>query len=330
MIEYSVIIRTIGKAGEKYQSLLNSIASLDPKPREVIVVLPEGYDEPEEKLGWETFYYSPKGMVAQRMYGVSKCKTPYALICDDDVSFDSDFVKKLHEPIEKGLASLSAGPLYSFLPQKGIRSIICTINGSAAPTVFHKNRYVSVLKTSGYSYNRHLDTSKRKFYESQSLAGTCFYADISALRKVEFEEEKWVDSKGYSAYEDQTMFYKAFLRGIRTVVVSDAYYIHQDAKTSTKDNKPNVTKCLIINRIIFWHRFIYSMERSLCGRAWARLCFAYRMGWLRFWALIDYIKGNYKKEDVSFVFQSCKEGWKYLKSEEYLSLPAVEKEFTKK
>ena len=47
-IDYSVIIRTIGKAGEKYQNLLNSIAALVPQPKEVIVVLPEGYDEPAE------------------------------------------------------------------------------------------------------------------------------------------------------------------------------------------------------------------------------------------------------------------------------------------
>ena len=117
-IDYSVIIRTIGKAGEKYQNLLNAIAVLDPQPREVIVVLPEGYEEPEEKLGWETFYYSPKGMVVQRLFGIKKCKTPYALICDDDVCFAADFVHKLHEPIAEGLCGISAGPLYSFLSEK--------------------------------------------------------------------------------------------------------------------------------------------------------------------------------------------------------------------
>ena len=95
MIEYSVIIRTTGKAGEKYQKLLDSVSKLDPQPREIIVVLPEGYDLPDERLGRETFYFSPKGMVRQRLAGVAVCKTDYALICDDDVSFPSDFVKKL-------------------------------------------------------------------------------------------------------------------------------------------------------------------------------------------------------------------------------------------
>lgn len=325
-IDYSVIIRTIGKAGEKYQNLLNSIAALVPQPKEVIVVLPEGYDEPAEKLGWETFYYSAKGMVAQRMHGVAQCKTPYALICDDDVCFGSDFVQKLHEPIEKGFAGLSSGPLYSFLPEKGIRAAVNTLSGAAAPTVFHTDRYVSVLRTAGYSYNRHLHPEKKRFYESQSLAGTCFYADISKLRSVGFAEEKWIDANGYSAYEDQTMFYKAWLRGIRTVVVADAYYVHQDAKTSTRNNKPIVTRCLVINRIIFWHRFIYCIEKTPVAKIWARLAFAYRMAWLRLWAYIDLARGRYTREDVKLVFQACKDGWEYVASTEYLGLPAVNKE----
>ena len=42
MIDYSVIIRTTGKAGEKYRQLLRSNAAQEPKPREVNVVLPQG------------------------------------------------------------------------------------------------------------------------------------------------------------------------------------------------------------------------------------------------------------------------------------------------
>lgn len=324
-IEYSVIIRTIGKAGEKYQNLLNSIAGLVPQPREVIVVLPEGYTEPEEKLGWETYYYSPKGMVEQRMYGVNMCKTLYALICDDDVCFDSDFVQKLHEPIAKGLCGLSAGPLYSFLPVKGPKAFVSMLGGASAPTVFHRDRYVSVLRTAGYSYNRHLQPEKRKFYESQSLAGTCFYADISALKKVGFSDEIWVDASGYSAYEDQTMFYKAWLRGIKTIVVADAYYEHQDAKTSTRNNKPIVMRCLAMNRIIFWHRFIYSMERSWCGRLWAKICFTYRLLWGKIWEYYYYFTKRYSKEDLGVVRQARRDARRYIRSDAYASLPPVRK-----
>ena len=42
MIDYSVVIRTTGKAGAKYQGLLDSIAALEPQPREDMVLIVEG------------------------------------------------------------------------------------------------------------------------------------------------------------------------------------------------------------------------------------------------------------------------------------------------
>ena len=57
-MDYSIVIRTIGKAGEKYQALLNSIDRLEKKPCEVLVVLPRGYDKPKERLGYEKFIYN--------------------------------------------------------------------------------------------------------------------------------------------------------------------------------------------------------------------------------------------------------------------------------
>ena len=93
-IDYSVIIRTTGQAGEKYTKLLESIKKLKPQPREIIVVLPEKANLPENQLGYEKFFYSPKGMVIQRMCGIAKCKTRYGLICDDDVVFEKKFVQK--------------------------------------------------------------------------------------------------------------------------------------------------------------------------------------------------------------------------------------------
>lgn len=324
-IDYSVIIRTTGKAHEKYQALLDSIAGLVPKPQEVIVVLPEGYDEPAEKLGWETFYYCPKGMVLQRMTGIAKCKTRYALICDDDVRFGADFVAQLYAPIRDGVGSLSAAPLYSFLPKKGPRSWLCILMASAVPTVFHRqDRYISVLKSTGYSYNRHL--APACFYEAQSAAWTCFFADLHALHAVDFKDETWLDSHGYSALDDQTMFYKAWLRGYKTIIVSDARYDHMDAKTSTRNNKPAVLYSGAFNKVVFWHRFIYSMEKTGAGRLAACAAFRYRLAWDALWNRISILRHKMTADDLSAIKQGYHDGWTYLKSREYGNLPLVRKE----
>jgi len=320
---YAVVIRTVGKAGEKYQQLLDSIAALQPQPSEVIVVLPEGFDLPQERLGWETFYHCPKGMVIQRLTGIEKCTAPYALVCDDDVSFGPDFVEKLHRPVAEGVCKISAGPLYSFLPAKGVKGLSSAITGASAPTVFHKDRYVSVLRTAGYSYNRNLNPEKQAYYPSQSLAWTCFYAEVAALRAIELEQETWLDANGYSAYDDQTMFYKAWLRGMPAMVVADAFYCHNDARTSTRGNKPAVLYCIAMNRIIFWHRFLYSMEKNPVMKLWTRAAFGYRMCWARFWTLVYRLTRRYSKEDYAITKKGWHDGWQYIKSQAYNTLPSV-------
>lgn len=255
--EYSVIIRTTGKAKEKYAGLLRSISQLEPQPKEIIVVLPEGYDLPEETLGRETFYFCPRGMVTQRVYGISKCKTRYALISDDDIAFGSDLVKKLSAPVVSGEYGFSAGPLLEFFPSKGFKSVVSAIMGSAVPTFFHKDRYNSVLKTTGYSYNRRIDPGSGKLYETQTAPWTCFFADLEAFRAIHFEDELWLDAHGYSAMDDETMFYKAWLCDKKTVIVASAPYEHLDGKTSVRGNLEQVHYAAGFNRVVFWRRFLY-------------------------------------------------------------------------
>lgn len=321
MIDYSVIIRTTGKANEKYQQLLNAVNDLEPQPKEIIVVLPEGNPLPEEKLGREVYYFSPKGMVVQRMTGIAKCKTRYALLCDDDVIFPPDFVQKLYRPVvEKGYA-FSVGPLYSFLPPEGMNAGISALMASAAPTLFHKDRYVTLLRSGGYSYNRHL--GEKGYYETQSAAWTCFFADIKAFEWLGFEEEQWLDSHGYSSLDDQTMFYKAWLRNMKTVVVADARYHHLDARTSIKNNKSPVLFSLSYNRIIFWHRFIYSQQTNVFLKLWTKFCFKYRSGCLLLFDFMDMARKKLAVQEFKTKREGAAEAHKYIKSEEYKKLPSV-------
>lgn len=313
-IDYSVIIRTTGKAGEKYQKLLDSIAALEPQPREVIVVLPEGYDLPSEKLGWETFCFCPKGMVIQRLYGIVQCKTKYALISDDDIAFEPDFVQKLASPLETGKYGISAGPLPEFFPVPGLSTIMSVLTGAAAPTIFHRDRYNTVLKTTGYSYNRHLVPGR--LYETQSAPWTCFFADVEKLRSIRFEDELWLDKNGYSAHDDTAMFYKAWLRGVTPVIVADAPYHHLDAKTSTRGNTEKAMYATGFNKVVFWHRF-------LRGGAWSSLCIRYRLAAEKLYKRLNLLRGRNTKAEFDAFYDGIQAGWDWLKSEEYRKLPNI-------
>ena len=126
--------------------------------------------------------------------------------------------------------------------------------------------------------------------------------------------------------DDQTMFYKAWLRGYKTIVVAEAYYVHLDAKTSTKNNKPNVLYSAMFNRVIFWHRFIYSMQKNTAQKAIAKIAFAYRIFWIHLWNQINVARHRMSKEDLNIVKQGYTDAKRFLMSDEYDALPAVYKE----
>ena len=323
MIEYSVIIRTIGKAGEKYQQLLNSIARLCPKPKEIIVVLPEGCNKPGSSLGEEKYYFCKKGMVEQRLAGIEKCKTKYALITDDDICFPSDFVQKLYEPLRNGKYGLSVAPLIEFLPQSKKSVIADTVMASAVPTIFHKDRYNTVLRTTGYSYNKHIVKSEKEYCFTQSAPWTCFFANVDMLKDIHFEDEKWLDKNGYSSRDDTAMFYKAWLNGMKTVVCLHAAYDHLDARTSTNGKPVRTAYASGFNTIVFWHRFIYSQEKSPVKKVWCGICIHYYLfthdlvGWIKSKRSID------AKESCYEYKKGYHSGKEWIRSVEYHTLPSV-------
>lgn len=322
-IDYSVVIRTTGKAHEKYYMLLKSISELMPQPKEVIVVLPEGYDLPKEKLGWETFYFSSKGMIIQRTVGICKCSAEYALVCDDDIQFEKDFVKKLYEPIKNGLCEISVGPLYSFLPKKGVTSFFSAIMANAVPTLFHKKRYISILRSSGYSYNRNLKMDQNSYYETQSAPWTCFFGSVQAIKAINIDEEIWIDKHGYSAMDDQVMFYKGWLRNIKTITVSNAIYVHLDAGTSKQSNQCSVLFSIGFNRIVFWHRFIYSKQSNALKKCWSILCIKYYLTWLLLFDAFDMWRKKMSRDEFLIKRSGYRQGWNYINTDEYKNLPAI-------
>lgn len=322
-IEYSVIIRTIGKAKEKYQKLLNSIDKLDPRPQEVIVVLPKGYDLPKKQLGYEHFCFSEKGMIAQRICGLNQCKTEYALFCDDDVEFDSSFIKYLYEPIQQGKAELSVGPLLSFLVPKGIKAFVSILTAGSYPTIFHKDKYITIHHSGAWSYNRNLDFATNTIYPTDSAAGTCFFGRTAAIKDIHFWDEMWVEKNGYAALEDQVMFYKAKLRGIRTVVASKAFYIHNDAQTSQVGIQSAVAYAGAFNRIVFWKRFIYDMQINNIGKMQARVALQYKLIVGMSYNHLLLLCGRMDKKALCMCKQGQRDAWEFLKSSEYSELRGV-------
>ena len=95
-MEYTAVIRTLGKAGEKYQKLLDSLVAQTIKPKQIIVYIAEGYPIPKETVGIEQYVYVKKGMVAQRALTYDEVDTDYILFLDDDVFLPDNAVDTLY------------------------------------------------------------------------------------------------------------------------------------------------------------------------------------------------------------------------------------------
>ena len=111
--EYSVAIRTLGTAGEKYQKLLDSIKEQTIRPKHIFVHIAEGYELPKETIGIEEYIRTPKGMITQRSQPFDEIDTEYVLFCDDDLYLPPDYMEKMFEAL--GFTPEEAQDRFGFL-----------------------------------------------------------------------------------------------------------------------------------------------------------------------------------------------------------------------
>ena len=325
MSNYSVAIRTLGRAGDKYQKLLNSITRCNQQPEKVIVVLPEGFDLPKERLGWETFVFCSKSMIQQRIEALKYIDSEYTLFLDDDIEFDSGFIDKLLKPLECGMYDCATGPLFSFFPTSTAGKIIGTLTASVSISLFHRDMYVKVLRSGGWSYHT-FDTTEERYYPTESFAWTCFLIRTEVMRKLHMEDEKiWLERFGYAAGDDRIMAYKLIKLGYKACIVSNALYQHNDAKTSVAEKELVNTApifCMHYMHVVFWHRFIQNNEKNILLKLINCICFSYWNVMMIFYQLLKSLNPQYRPYFCAF-YKGIKEGKSYVRSEQYKKLPDV-------
>lgn len=326
MISFSIAIRTLGRAGAKYQKLLDSIAQSEIQPEKVVVVLPESYSKPKERLGYEEFVYCPKSMVGQRLEALKYIDSEYTLFLDDDISFPPDFISKIAQPLIQKMYDCSTGPLFSFFPASRAGVLAGTVTASVAVSLFHRDMYVKILRSGGWSYHT-FNTEEERYYPTESFAWTCFLIRTQTMRNLSMEDEiRWLEKNEYAYGDDRVMAYKLVKRGYRACIVSNALYDHNDAKTSTSPAEISNIKpyyCRGFFQIVFWHRFIQKTEQSkmlkfvnfLCIAYWTISTFCYQL-------LKAVLTRGYWPLFHAFM-QGIKDGIRYVRSEEYKRLMPV-------
>lgn len=257
--EYTAVIRTLGKAGEKYQTLLNSLMQQTMRPKAIVVYIAEGYAKPKETVGVEQYVWVKKGMVAQRALPYEQVKTEWMLCLDDDLLLSSNFVETLFSQLRQTNGDVISPDVFPNAQRSLKSKLLFALSGRNVPHRDDGKWAYRVMRNAGFSYNNHPHQS---VYRSQTNAGACFLCRKSDFLRIHFEDELWHDSQPYALGEDQTMFYKMHLHGLKVLTSFNSGIEHLDAGNNLVPEKERkLIYCDVFFKTVFWWRFLYSQHR---------------------------------------------------------------------
>ena len=313
---YSIAIRTLGKAGPKYQNLLDSILLQTHKPERIIVYIAQGYKMPSETVGIEEYVYVPKGMVAQRALPYKEISSDYILLLDDDACLEQDSVERLFNglmeyPTSECIAVNSFGNHLWTYKEK--------LKYALFGTTPHKDDGYAfrVKKSISYSYN---NNPNKDVLKTESFAGLAFLIKAESLRSISFEDEIWMDEFGYAMGDDLVLSYKLHMNGYPLLIHYNSGIIHQDAQTGHLD--ANFSKKLMQSTSVLyvvWHRIRIS-NTSFLKKVSSTNCYILSV----IWKIMIYALVSVYKLDAQILIAYIKgiiAGIKYTRTDRYLALP---------
>lgn len=316
--EYSAVIRTLGTAGEKYQKLLNSLNCQTIKPKQILVYIAEGYSIPKETIGYEQYIYVKKGMVAQRALPYDEVDSEYILFLDDDLCFPSDTVERMFALLHENNADVISPDIYPNAKRPFFHEMLMTLSGRMRARRNDCYWGYKVMRNSGYSYNA---SPTKEVYWSQTNAGACFICSKENFLKIVFEDELWLDKTDYPLGEDQVMYYKMYLMGLKILTWYDHHFIHLDGgENMVTEKKRKVIYSDFRFRLIFWHRYIYIPNKSLLSRCLSLFSILYI---LIFTLFVSFIKFDF--DILKLKYKAIVDAMFFIKSNEYKGIPLIVK-----
>ena len=319
-MQYTAVIRTLGTAGEKYQTLLNSLAAQTIQPTAILVYIAEGYQIPKETIDVEQYIYVKKGMVAQRALPYNEVKTEYMLFLDDDVYLPPTAVEALYDSLIQHHADIVSPDVFPNASRSRLGKLLMAISGRMLARQDDGKWAYRVMRNAGYSYN---SNPSNDVYWSQTNAGPCFFCRKKDFLKINFKDESWIEKCTYPLGEDQVMYYKMYCYGLKQLTHFSSGIIHLDAGSTTQSM--NKVRTLIFAdfrfKTIFWHRFIFLPEQALLLKIWDCICLGYA---LLFTLLISLIKCEFSI--LKLKWSAITDGIRFIKSKEYQQLPRIIKQ----
>lgn len=251
--QYTAVIRTLGKAGEKYQKLLTSLIKQTHKPSAIIVYLAEGYEKPKETVGVERIVYVPKGMVAQRALEYKEVSTDWILFLDDDIEIEPWGVEVILSDTLSAQADVCAIDGFPHHSMPLSVKFKMAISLSCLPRWGQPQKGYTLSPFGVELYN---PNPKTNYAWSNVNSGNAFICRKKDFLKINFREELWLDDTPYAFPDDRVMFYKMHLAGLKIITHYRSGFKHLDAKTAINSQRASkLAYSVSRNEYIFSHLY---------------------------------------------------------------------------
>ena len=262
---YTIAIRTLGTAGDKFLAQLDSLHKLVPAPESINVYIPHGYTIPEVPYLDVKFFRCDKGMVAQRALPFDEIKTEWILFLDDDIVVPPDGVERLFRVAKEMSADCVSVDHEAVNGFAGVLKRI-VVSGWWP----HRDASVAfkVGKNGEYTYCRH---PERNGMATECVCFQNFLVRKSAHLAVHLEEERWMDRFGYALHDELVYAKKLIGNGYKIATYFADDFLHLDGKSGHVKISARSEARKFGYRFAAWHRNVYNTE---AGGLWASAAFA--------------------------------------------------------
>lgn len=315
---YSVAIRTLGQAGEKYQQELDSLNNQTIKPEKIVVYLAERYDKPKETIGWEEIVYVKKGMVAQRALQYTEIETPYILLLDDDVFIPRDGVEKLAKGLLENEGDCIAADTFPNHKMSLKSKVMSFVTGWAYPH-FGGDYAIKIHHTGHFSY---LNNPKKDVYLADNVAGPCSLWKKKSLLRIHYEDELWLDDLGFAYGDEMLFFYKLRVNGGKLFLHYSTGIEHLDAKStriSYNADKERLRKRARAWFLLWWRTDFSREDYNILNRTFSLSIYIIRL----LWTLLVHIGYSFMTlsiKPILYLFLGNIDGLRYVHSSDYMNI----------
>lgn len=314
MFTYSVAIRTLGTAGEKFFEELRSLHRQSILPERILVYIAKGCQCPQEQVGREEYIWVQKGMLAQRALPYDEIASDCILLLDDDVRLADDSAERMLCAMHEHDADCVGADTF----KNQSLSFGAKIYAAVTNLVFPRSDdgwAFKIHRTGSFSYNNY---PRPEYYPSQSCAGPCSLWRKEAFLRVRLQDELWMEEAGFWYGEDVLLFYKLYVNGGKLGVLYNSGVENLDGQTASATHKQTIRRFYIRAKAsaIIWHRTVYTeypSRRTIC-------VFVMKQLWLLLVNMIAAVVLLNPRIPILFM-QGLHDAYLYCHSASYQSLP---------